>query len=166
MKIAVFVAIALAVATSSSRADSVAAEKPAHAGFEKMKSLAGTWKGKTKEGTDVTVTYRIVSAGNAVEEQLSVADMVTMYHADGDSVMLTHYCAGNNQPRMRAAYKAGDKTMSFAFVDAANLPDPKASHMHSLTLTFVDADHLTAEWTTYDGGKEAGGVTMDLERAK
>lgn len=137
-----------------------------NAGFEKMKSLAGTWKGKTQDGTAGTVIYRVVSGGHAVQETLSVADMVTMYHADGNRVMLTHYCAANNQPRMRASYKSGDQSLSFAFVDATNLPDPKADHIHDLKLTFVDSDHIRAEWTNNSGGKPAGGVTFELERVK
>jgi hypothetical protein len=146
-----------------------AAEQPqatANVGFEKMKSLVGTWKGKVNGGNEVTVTYRLVSAGHAVEEHLSFADMVTVYHEDGDKVMLTHFCAGNNQPRMRAAYKPGDKTMSFAFVDATNLPDPKADHMHNAKFTFVDADHITTEWTSYSAGKEASAIVFNLERVK
>jgi hypothetical protein len=152
----------------------VVAEKPAsapaqpvNAGFEKMKTLVGDWRGKTADGKDVTVTYRLVAAGSAIEEHLSFADMVTMYHLDGKDLMLTHYCAAGNQPRMRAGeFKDGDKTLKFVFRDATNLPDKKAMYMHDVTFTFVDADHLTAEWTHFEGGKAAGKVVMNLERAK
>jgi hypothetical protein len=166
MKLFAAVVVSLMCVTQVLFSDSITPEKPAHAGFEKMKSLVGTWKGKTKDGMDVTVTCRLVSAGQAVEEHLSVADMVTMFHADGDAVMLTHYCAGNNQPRMRASFKPGDTTMSFAFVDVTNLPNPNADHMHDAKFTFVDADHMTAEWTSYTGGQPAGVIAFELARAK
>ena len=60
----------------------------------------------------------------------------------------------------------GDKTLAFVFFDATNLPDKKAMYMLDATFTFVDADHLTAEWTHYNEGKDAGKVVMNLERAK
>ncbi len=165
MKIAALIAVASLVAATFSFADE-ATDKPDNAGFAKMKSLAGAWKGKTPDGKDATVTYRIVSAGHAVEEHLSFADMITMYHEDGDNVMLTHYCAGNNQPRMRASYKAGDKRMDFSFVDASNLPDLNAMHMHTVNFTFVEADHIKAEWSHYNAGKQAGSIVFDLTRGK
>jgi hypothetical protein len=144
-----------------------APKAPGNAGFEKMKTLVGDWKGKTAEGNHIGVTYRLVAGGSAVEEHISFADMVTMYHVNGKNLMLTHYCAAGNQPRMKAApFKEGDKTLAFVFLDATNLPDKKAMYMHDVTFTFVDADHLVAEWTHYEGGKDAGKVVMTLERVK
>jgi hypothetical protein len=138
-----------------------------HPGFAKMKSLAGAWKGKTTDGGDVTVTYRVVSGGQAVEEQISHADMITMYHVDRGRLMLTHYCAAGNQPRMRAApFKDGDKALKFTFVDATNLADKKAMHMHNVAFTFHDANHMRTEWVNYDAGKPAGTIAFNLERVK
>lgn len=145
----------------------MAAETPKNPGYEKMKSLVGDWRGKTADGSDITVTYRLVAAGSAIEEHLSFADMITMYHVNGKNLMLTHYCSAGNQPRMKAApFKDGDKTLAFVFFDATNLPDKKAMYMHDVTFTFVDADHLVATWTHFDGGKDAGKVVMNLERVK
>ena len=31
------------------------------------------------------------------------AEMITMYHPDGDGLALTHYCMLGNQPRMKAS---------------------------------------------------------------
>ena len=76
---------------------------PANVGFEKLKTLVGTWESPMEGGKSFTVTYRLVSNGTVLMEESGMEEMVTMYHPDGDSVMLTHYCAGNNQPRMRAA---------------------------------------------------------------
>ena len=53
-----------------------ASAAPANAGFEKMKTLVGDWKGKTAEGNHIAVTYRLVAAGSAIEEHMSVADIV------------------------------------------------------------------------------------------
>jgi hypothetical protein len=168
MKLIQWIAISYLVATPL-MADKVAPAPapPANAGFEKMKTLVGDWKGKTADGTHIAVTYRLVAGGSAIEEHISVADMVTMYHVNGKNLMLTHYCAAGNQPRMKAAgYKEGDQTLAFVFWDATNLPDKKAMYMHDATFTFVDADHLIATWTHYEGGKDAGKVVMTLERVK
>ena len=168
MKLIQWIALSCLVATPL-LADKPApvATPPANAGFEKMKTLVGDWRGKTAEGDPITVTYRLVAAGSVIEEHLSFADMITMYHVNGKNLMLTHYCAAGNQPRMKAApFKAGDQTLAFVFFDATNMPDKKAMHMHNATFTFVDADHLVAEWTHYEGGKDAGKVAMTLERVK
>jgi hypothetical protein len=166
MKMRMLAMIALMLA-----APLLAADKPegkaANAGFEKLKTLAGEWKGKANGTDDVRVTYRVVAGGSAVEEMLSHADMVTMYHVDGENLMLTHYCAAQNQPRMRAAaFKDGDDKLAFSFFDATNMPDQKAAHMHALTLTFRDADRIAQEWTHYNDGKDSGKVVIELERVK
>jgi hypothetical protein len=142
-------------------------QAPGNPGFEKLKSLAGEWKGEMPDGEKVRTTYKMVGAGSAIEEHLSHAEMVTIYHVDGKRLMLTHYCAAQNQPRMRAAaYKTGDNTLKFIFFDATNMPDKLAMHMHNLTFTFRDNDHFTQEWTLYQDGKETQKVVMNLERVK
>jgi len=129
------------------------------AGLARIKALAGEWEGKTSDGTPVKLSYEVVSAGSTVVETLKPggeATMVSVYHADGDSILMTHYCAANNQPRMRAkATSADPKELVFGYVDAANLSKPDEGHMSGLTLTFEDADHLSQAWTWTgpDGGK-------------
>jgi hypothetical protein len=93
--------------------------------------------------------------------------MVSMYHMDGANLMMTHYCAAQNQPRMRAEpAKPDDKKLIFNFLDATNLADPKDPHMHNLVMTFVDADHLTQEWTMFQDGKAAMTVMFNFGRVK
>jgi hypothetical protein len=145
-----------------------AAPKAASPGFEKIKALAGEWtaKGAGEHAAPLKVSYALTSAGSAVVETMDTGDhgsMVTVYHPDGDAVMLTHYCASGNQPRMRA--KGGDKELAFAFVDATNLSSPDAMHMHDLKVTFDDADHITEEWTTAVGGKRTP-MVLKLARQK
>src|SRR5437868_1614896 len=72
--------------------------------FDRMKSLAGTWKGIVDMGqgpVDMTVEYRVVSGGSVVEERLFAGtpkEMVTMYHDRKGKLALTHYCMLGNQP--------------------------------------------------------------------
>ena len=73
--------------------------------------------------------------------------------------MLTHYCAANNQPRMRTEPITGPTNQfAFSFVDVANVPSPEAGHMHRLVVSLEGKDHLTQKWTWRDNGKEAAEV--------
>src|SRR5260221_2686352 len=158
----VFVA-AFLVATTLLAGEKPAA-RPVMPGFEKLKSLAGEWKGKIKGGGDVQTSYKLVAGGSALEEHLSHENMVTMYHVDGKNLMLTHYCVAQNQPRMRAAaYKEGDNSLKFTFFDGTNMPDKKAMHMHNVAFTFRDNDHFTQEWTMYEDGKQTHDVVMEFD---
>ena len=137
--------------------------------FEKMKSLVGEWQGKAADGTGAKVSYTLVSDNSALMERLVMggeSEMVTMYHPDGDYLMMTHYCSAHNQPRMRSQKGSGEtKSIVFDFVDATNLSAPDAGHMARLILTFVDKDHLTQEWTWKEKGKD-NVVVIQFERKK
>lgn len=138
-------------------------------GFERLKPLVGKWQGTSSEGKPVAISYSLVSDGSALVERLgagSEPEMVTVYHPDGDRLMMTHYCSLHNQPRLRTdAVSAGNKRLAFDFVDATNLSSPDAMHMHRLVVTFEDEDHFTQEWTWKSGEKE-GTVVFRLERMK
>lgn len=167
-KLAPYLLLALvcAAVAASTTVPAVAAAPAATAGFDKLKSLVGTWESKDPEGGPVTVTYSLIAGGNTVMERLSHGDMVTMYSLDGDSLLLTHYCMANNEPRMRAKGLSPDgKTLDFKFVDAANLAKPTDMHMHALKFTFQDADHVTQEWVHSVEGKEAP-ASFPLTRKK
>jgi len=139
---------------------------PAAAAFEKLKTLAGNWETKSPEGDMVTVSYRVVSGGSTVMEEMSHGSMISMYHLDGDRLMMTHYCEAKNQPRMHTApIKSDSNSLKFSFVDITNLAKPSDPHMRGLELTFKDADHFTAAWSYSEGGKEVPAV-FNYERKK
>ena len=46
--------------------------------------------------------------------------MVTLYHPDGASLLMTYYCSMGNQPRMRSK-GAGEGKLAFAYLDATNI---------------------------------------------
>lgn len=149
---------------------SALSQSKATAVFDKLKSLAGDWEAKGPDGAPVRASYNVVSAESAVLETLHTGmghqNMVTVYHLDGDNLMMTHYCAAQNQPRMRAKSLSGEvKKIDFAFVDATNLAKPTDGHMHRLVVMFVDSDHFTQEWTFAENGKEMP-QTFAFERKK
>ena len=126
-----------------------AAQNGANPGFDKLKTLVGEWEGKTAEGKDAQVSYRLVSSGTALEEMLrpgGESEMVTMYTADGKRVAVTHYCSANNQPRMQTApLSASPQKLDFTYVGATNLASPTAGHMYRLLVGFRDNDHFSQD---------------------
>src|SRR6266478_7159340 len=142
------------------------AASAANTSFEQLKSLDGSWEGKGSNGEPVQVLYRVTSNGSAIMSEIKgKEDMISMFNLDGDRVLLTHYCAVGNQPRMVASASPDGKTFTFDFVDATNLPTPDAAHMIRMVLAMPDANHHTEEWTFSDHGKEHKEV-FDLRRKK
>ncbi len=137
--------------------------------FEKMKSLVGEWQGKSLDGNTAKVSYTLVSDNSALMEKLVMgkeSEMVTMYHPDGDHLMMTHYCSAHNQPRMRTQTASGEgRDIVFDRMDVTNLSAPDAGHMKKLVVTFEDKDHFSQEWTWTEKGKE-GTVVVHFERQK
>jgi hypothetical protein len=141
---------------------SVAGQSKASAGFDQLKSLAGEWQAALPDGKIHKASYEIASGGTVVVETLvppNEPSMMSIYHMDGDKLAMTHYCSAGNQPRMRAVVTARDiKSLRFAFVDVTNLTKPSDGHMHGLTITFQDKDHMRHEWIWREGGKEVVSV--------
>jgi hypothetical protein len=148
----------LALAVMSSGAEgSFAAEKRAGAlAFDQLKTLVGEWEGNSK-GAPSKITYTLVSGGTALMERMqpaNEAEMITMYSADGDKIVVTHYCSEGNQPSMKTeTLKATANKYSFSLVSVSGLKSPDAGHMVGLVLTLVDKDHLKQEWTYSNKGK-------------
>ena len=167
MKRCLSILLSLAVITLS--ANSVLAQSQAAAGFDRLKLLVGEWQGETPDGQPLTVSYEILSGGSALMETRPPAkepSMVSVFHLDGDQLMMTHYCSVGNQPRMRADVPAGEiENLSFTFVDMTNLAKPSDGHMRNLTFSFQDNDHVTQVWTWRQDGKDTPS-TFNLERKK
>jgi len=133
------------------------AQSKAQASFDKLKTLAGNWEGAAG-GTTSKVSYRVISNGSVLEETMQNGTedtMVTIYHLDGDRLMVTHYCGAGNQPRMVATPDPGKPNVfAFKFLDATNLSSTQVGHMRDLVLTVVDKDHITQQWTWHAQNKE------------
>ena len=125
-------------------------------GFTLLQPLVGEWDGQSADGKTVHSAYRVVSNGTALMEELHMGgepEMVTVYSADGEKVAMTHFCSAGNQPQMETGPITGDtKSLSFDFLRATNLANATDGHMHHLTVTLVDKDHYTEEWTWQEKG--------------
>ena len=149
-------------------ASALQGERKSNPAFDQLKKLEGTWESSDKDHP-TTITYRISSGGSVLLETISMpnhAEMITVYHPDGDGLAMTHYCMLGNQPHMKAAKETKSGTLTFTCTGGTNMTCSSDKHMHSLVITFVDADHVKEDWALYDGGKEQGVHSFSLTRKK
>jgi hypothetical protein len=131
---------------------------PTNAGLEKMKKLAGTWLVADQDGkpTDkVASIYKVTAGGSIVHETIfpgQPEEMVSVYTVDGSDLILTHYCVLGNQPRMKADPHSPTGQIIFQFAGGGNLDPTKDKHMHGLTLTIVDDDHIELTGVAWANG--------------
>jgi hypothetical protein len=134
-----------------------AAKKPAaNAIFEKLKGLAGTWEANmmTADGEKTKVIYEVSANGTVVQETSfagSPHEMITMYTLDGDAIVATHYCAGDNQPTLRLdATKSKGDELVFDFVNVRGRNTK--GHINGLTVKFGADGKVEESWSTVTDG--------------
>ena len=141
----------------------------AAAAFNKLKTLAGTWEATSERGK-VTSSYEVISGGSALVERDNVPGegaMLTVYHLDGDRLVLTHYCTAGNQPHMQAeAYDPASNQLVFNFTGGGNLSNTNAGHMHNVVFKFAGADTFAANWTFREDGKPKFVENIEYHRVK
>jgi hypothetical protein len=138
--------------------------------LERFKTLAGDWvaaeDGDMVKKGDLVARYAVTASGSAVVETVfpgSEHEMVTVYHADGPDLVLTHYCMEGNQPRMRAKGAQGSR-FDFAYDGGTNIDPKRDRHMHSATFDLVGADEIRSEWSELAEGKPVFVARMHLVR--
>lgn len=134
----------------------------AEGAFTQLKSLAGTWNLVGQK--ENLVVYEVHSNGHSLVETFE--GMVTVFHLDGDSILMTHYCSAGNQPRTRAThFNQPLSSLTFDFVDISNLK-PGAHYITGLHLEWLSNGNLRQVWTSkgHDGGNEQS--IFELERQK
>jgi len=160
MKMLRFAIVAILFAAVNLVAQSAATKPAAEGQFDNMKSFAGNWEGKSAMGNPVSVSFRLTSGGSALMSEIQSEmngkseDMISMIHMDNGRLLLTHYCAAGNQPRMQASASPDGKTITFDFVDATNLASPDDGHMQRVIFTVVSGNHHIEEWHFMVHGKE------------
>jgi hypothetical protein len=145
--------------------------------FERIKKLDGAWRARSTKGWEENQQFHVIAKGSAVTSEsipganstgtanAPLAPMLTVYHMDGDRLLLTHYCEAGNQPRMVATSVEDDgRTVHFSFLDATNLASNSAGHMHSVVMTFSDDNHFSERWSWYQNGKEQWMESVQNER--
>jgi hypothetical protein len=147
-RIAALIVVALAATAALAQSD-------AQKSFTQLKSLSGSWEGKTSDGKPLQVSFRETAGGSAIMSEIQGDHgMISMINMDGpNKLLMTHYCAAGNEPRMQARVSPDGKIITFTFFDATNI-SPGAGHMQSVVLTMLDENHHTEDWTFVDHGKE------------
>ena len=148
----------------------VGAEASSAPTLDRLKALAGEWVLVDENGApteEISRTYRVTAGGSAVLEILfpgAEHEMVTMYHQDGDDLVLTHYCALGNQPFMKAIASDDPNVLEFN-CDGGTYKDEHAeSHMHQGRFIFIDKDHFSSEWLQYEKGEHVYTAAFNLAR--
>ena len=166
---AVVIALVLA-AGAAAAAPAPAPARPTSAALERFKTLAGEWvaaeDGDMVKKGDLVARYAVTASGSAVVETVfpgSEHEMVTVYHADGPDLVLTHYCMEGNQPRMRARGAQGSR-FEFAYDGGTNIDPRRDRHMHSATFDLASANEIRSEWSELAGGKPVFVARMHLVR--
>jgi hypothetical protein len=154
------VLIYLALACVSQAQDDSAATA-----FGKLKSLVGDWEGtyewtgaRTAPGSMNAMYYTTGNSSALVENLImeGVPTMTSVYHLDGADLRMTHYCAAQNQPRLKAKrIDLVHGAIDFGFVDVTNLRSPEAAHVHGLEMRLIDSNHITVTFLFQSGVKES-----------
>jgi hypothetical protein len=150
-----------------------AAPTDAQEEFKKLKSLAGTWKGRGPDGA-VRVTFRVTSGGSALLQEMVPEgrasdpsngddDPVTMIYVDGNKITLVMYCdTGKNRPRMLGTRSPDGKRLEFAMVDFGG--DRTQGIMDRASFSIVDAAHHVESWDYLAPGGQRAHAQLDLTR--
>lgn len=164
-------AIGAAILIQSAVLTSTAAPSKTDLAWEHFKAMAGEWVGAATDGRKIRHRVRVIAAGSVVmEESWFEAHegemMVTLYHRDGEQLMLTHYCVAKNQPRMTASEISEDgKRVLFSFRDGTNIPTRDKGHMDKALFEFTGKDRFRSRWTWYAAGKEQWMEQFEFARA-
>jgi hypothetical protein len=142
------------------------------AAFEKLKALAGDWvevEPKMGPAGHVAESYRLTGAGSALVSTLAGGtphEMVSVYHRDGNDLVMTHYCAAQNQPRMRAKSVPGN-VIAMEFDGGTNVDPAKDVHIHAVKIELLGPDEIRETWIGWKGGKpEEPPLVLHLKRKK
>ena len=142
--------------------------------FVAIKKLEGDWRGPAamKGMPPSHSIYRVTAAGSAAQETIfpgTKMEMISMFHMDKGDLLMTHFCAIGNQPRMKFNPRTSTASeLVFDFDGGTNLNPRRDMHMHSLRLTLPQdgkkgAQKLGVSGSSWKDGKAAevcGAVTM------
>ena len=136
--------------------------------FAAIAALEGTWVADNGATDTETFVFEVSSAGTVVRERMNAGsdhEMTNLYALDGNGIAMTHYCAGGNQPRMRATAMDGNQ-LAFEFQRVDDLEGTDEPYMGEMTLVFVDEDHVEQHWSALraDGEDSNHSIVIKLTR--
>lgn len=165
-RIAVLV-LSIAMAIAPTFAADPATPYTAASAFEALKALEGSWIGRSSSGTSSEVLFEVTAGGSALFKTYgpgTPSEMVTVYHLDGEKLMLTHYCVVGNQPQMRFVESDTASEIRFEFAGGTNMDPAVDRHAHEGWTRIVDADTIETESVGYSNGEPTPARRTQLQR--
>lgn len=167
MKLSLLLSLGI-LAAASAQADLAPADA-----FNSIKKLQGEWRGPAmQKGMPPSHSiYKVTAGGSAVQESIfpgTKMEMLSVYHMDHGSLLMTHYCALGNQPRMKFnPRKSTASELVFDFDGGTNM-SRRDQHMHSLKLALPakGQQKLVMSGTSWEGGKEKASCSNTLARVR
>ena len=143
----------------------------ADSAFEFIKTMVGEWNRSSGDhdhgSTSHAVTFRVTAAGSSVLETIFPGDdneMLSVYHMDGDNLLLTHYCALQNAPILK--FEKSDKPgeIKFAFQGGTNFDPQVDLHVHEGTFKIKDANTVESTFITFADNKPRPALSAVIKR--
>jgi len=156
-----FVALADEPATAGKTVNPATIVYDDQSAFNYIKTLAGNWErtggaGREHGTSSSVVSFKISAAGSTVMQTYNAGkpnEMVSVYHMDGKTLLMTHYCALQNAPVMK--FRKTDKPgeIKLDFFGGTNF-DPKVdAHAHEALLRIQDQNTYEVTSIGMSGGK-------------
>ncbi len=143
-----------------------AAQADTEAVMQKLKALEGEWMlvdelGEVRE--QVASEFSLTAGGSALRELMFPGDdheMMNVFHADGDRVLMTHYCAAGSHPRLEVVPADEGDGLLLEFESITNLPSPGAHFMHHAEYEWDGDNRLTTTWYGSENGRISDETTV------
>lgn len=123
----------------------------------RIAQLEGEWEMTDENGQrHLSSVFAVSSAGSVVREIMFPGhehEMTNLYHMDGPDLVMTHYCAAGNQPRMvaTAARRTSEGFVyEFNFDRVSNLRPEHDHYMGQVTIILLNDGSLRQEWRSFD----------------
>ena len=107
-----------------------------------------------RPGTAVSVKTK--AAGSAVVHTYregTPGEMETVFHMDGDTLLLTHYCALQNAPVLQFVKSNKPGELKFVFKGGTNFDPSVDAHLHESTFQIIDKNTIEQRSTVFTNGK-------------
>jgi hypothetical protein len=143
----------------------------AESAFDFLKSMNGTWQrtgGNHDYGSKSPMsTFRVSGAGSSVVETIfpnDPSEMVSVYHMDGNDLLMTHYCALHNAPVMKFQKTDKPGEIKFVFNGGTNF-DPKVDmHIHEGYFKIANDKTIKATFVVFTDGKPGQAMSSTMTR--
>ena len=136
--------------------------------FSAVSALEGRWEGVAPDGSEGVTIFEVSSGGSVVRERMQVGtphEMTNMYSLDGNDLVMTHYCAMGNQPKMRASNFEGGR-VAFSFDSVSDLGADDEIYMGEMTLVIHDENRIEQQWRAFRSGEIDSEMSIEMKRVQ